>query len=196
MIEIIVAIIGTGAIGTAIKAIRDIWLKHLEKKKNRFSNIIPLINETYDILNELLVHSKAKKITVLKTTNGGGIPKIGKEINSTIIHEVYDNPMKGFKQKWQKQHIDAGYVQILCAMVEDEETDVNTKNLKDCLIKQIYASQKITNSLFIKIHENDQRMIYLTLNYMNLAHDNLAGKQHITIAKSKLKNIFSNKDYS
>lgn len=120
----------------------------------------------YPILNQMLNETGACRVAMLKTTNGGGIPKPGSTLRSSVIAEVYGKDAEAVACSWQEQLVDADYVKMLSRLVMAGRTFVITSELdEDSMLGQLYQSMGIVFSKVMLIETLPEMMIYVSLNF-------------------------------
>lgn len=175
-------------IGGMLKTLLDYYIAYNKTKiKGDFQKQIDLINQTYSILNDILVQHNASRVVLLKTTNGGGVPKLGCLLYSSIIYEVYQNHQKAIKQKWQSIKVDESYVEMLFEVLKKGYSLVSTGGIKKGLLRTLYEKEGIDQSLVYYIKENKTDFIYLSINFDNKSEIN---KDDIDLSISQIRALF------
>lgn len=198
--EIIVATIGLGGtVLTVFVSVLTVYVKSkLEelrtKREESFTNTLPIIHEVYAILNKLKRGTKASRILILKTENGGGRPKIGSHLKSSVVYETYDKPLKDVKKNWQDQPLDEDYITLLIDLIQstDQHITIHTKSLKeDSILRVNYDASGIKKSHIFEIIEKEKQYLYLSVNYINNEPDTQEEKEVLRSCVNQLRNIFS-----
>lgn len=179
-------LVGSGLLAFLSKFILS-YLKTRRIKK--VTNSILDVGHIYDILQEARSQLGCVRILILKTENGGGIPKVNSPIYATVLHEVYDAKIEPIKESWQRRLVDSFYCKILCQLLNEEKVEIEEKNLEG-ILKPIYSSygHKLSQKYYIKVFEdmfifcsfifdrdeitvNDQRIINDTIHKLKQVYD-------------------------
>ena len=75
------------------------------RKKNAMERYIELYHDMNQLMNDELQRIGAQQIVVFKVENGGGVPKPGVRIYSSVVWEAFDPPMKSIQKDWQRQPV-------------------------------------------------------------------------------------------
>ena len=96
-IAVISAIIGP-IVAVQAKIAWDWWKrkKDGEQSEKKMGTYITYIDEIYILLEKLREKQNCSRAIILKAENGGGIPKEGHQIYSSILWETTDNETEAF----------------------------------------------------------------------------------------------------
>lgn len=190
MVQIIVAVL-TG--GTVTKIVEWIIVAIKNKKRKKFTRLLPVIHNIYQHLNTLKRETNCHRVLILKSHNGGGVPKLGSQLRSTVIYEAFDAPLRSLKMAWQNQILDESYVELLYEMNLKGQIAIETKTMPSGILKTLYRSQKLTASRVFKIAEQKKSLIYLVMNYTEDAPLDMEDPRQADIIRviiSDLRTIF------
>jgi hypothetical protein len=164
--------LGVGEIAkSAFKIYSDKRKVEIETSSERFQKAIENINDGYAIMNDILVVSNASRVSLLKTTNGGGVPRIGCPIYGTMVYEIYRNG-KPNKKNWSNIEIDKEYIKLLSNIIREKKVVLKTENLKIGLLENINHQLGIVKSLVFYLNAKSTEFLYLSIDYDNDAEIN------------------------
>ena len=188
--------------GTIITSIGTLYVKNYldtvkERNKNSFSTVVPLVHEIYSILNDVMSKTKAFRVVIMKTENGGGRPQIGCELKSSVVYEVFDSGHKPIKLDWQKQVIDEQYSSMLSELILSSERciRVKTADMPDySMLKIAYQATGVVQATMYELAERGKDYIYLSVIYgeeTELTAEDIYSKRN---AVNRLRSIFKQYD--
>lgn len=140
----------------------------------------------YDELQGLRHTLRANRIVVVKTHNGGGLPSAKTQLYTSALYEVADaaRPVKGY---WQGLTVDAPYVQVLSAMMEQGSAAVDVAALGPrTTLADIYASGDIKTAHEYYLYHDARGLYYLSLQWRDASHE-ASASQRLAIAASVRK---------
>lgn len=154
----------------AVVTVLVVLIREYYKNKNKdgeFTKVLPDIHKVYHHLHMLLNTSGASRVTIMKTSNGGGKPKVGALLHSNIVYEMYSKGFRPAKDRWNNEELEQDVVQILCEMLmsDDEYVQKNTDELTQGSLTDLYHADGVNSFRFIKIAEKEKSLIFLTLEY-------------------------------
>ncbi len=109
---IVPAIFGSGG---ALVGLINLWSsRRTTNKAKQVRDNYARIASVYRILETIRVATRASRVCVLKTENGGGIPAPGCDVKSSILYEAADrSSTKELQSAWQKVQLNGVWAQIL-----------------------------------------------------------------------------------
>lgn len=151
--------------GGMAKAGFDFWLERKKSAANKkFEAAIEKISKIYEVMNEIMVAADSSRVVLLRTTNGGGIPRPGCSLYSSIVYEVYSQDSEPIKLLWQSQLLDESYLDIISKTISKKEIAVRTKDLKHGMLKSLYEKRGVVKSYVYSIAELPTEFLYLSVN--------------------------------
>ena len=117
-----------GAGGSLIAAARDVAMKVIDVASEEDPpppNLIRPIEVLHDAqkmwerLESLRVECGADRVVLLRMTNGGKLPTVGKPLTSSIDLEALADGMEPLKYEWQDQLLDSYLTHTLVKMVDE-----------------------------------------------------------------------------
>ena len=157
-------------LGPVLMKMVEYWISKRNNSKSKesgFSDVFEAIHKTYYVLMNLLKKSNAKRILLLKTTNGGGRPQLSRKLYVSVMYEVYDDPLGSVKSDWQEQELDPQYLDLLFQMNKEGKLVVETEDLPAGMLRNVYESQGIKQSYIYKIVEREKEYIYISFNFID-----------------------------
>lgn len=147
----------------------------------------------YDEMNKILfAHKSIERVMILKTTNGGGTPKVGSPIYAFALYQVAKPPLKITKESYQKLLVDNSYIKILIESETKEAVKLEVSKMEDCLLKQIYEVEKVTYSEIYFLRDSKKSFYYMSI----ATHENKARftdnktRLSINLAVNNIRNCF------
>lgn len=181
--------------GTVLAKLVDYWIKSREKKREKdkaFTNIFKAVHQVYHVLQVILTNCKAKRVLILKTTNGGGRPKLTGRLYGSVLYEVVEKPLVAVKEDWQNQILDESYLEILFQMSRDGYSVISTDEMQQGILKDVYITQGIEQSWLYEIAQRENEYVYLSVNFTDLDDQDTQVKNLFRVAVSQLVNLFNN----
>jgi len=164
--------------------------KNLEKKS--FSSVLKATHEIYFILMLILRKCAAHRVLLLVSTNGGGRPKIGGELYSSVVFEAFENPMRSIREDWQKQKLDPAYVDMLYEMNKEGALLVVADKLpENSILRNLFKEQGIVQSYVVKVSEKETKYFYASVNFTRRVDIDEATKELFRSQFTKLSRIFN-----
>lgn len=154
---ITLAIIAGGIIPAAFGLLTKIYeIKH--KQPEAISNLTSAA-QIYDSLFQLKEKVGAIKIILLRAHDTGGpIPN-----KSTVVAEVFNEPLKGSFSNWQSQPLDIHYIKMLEELVSSKRLILDTEELEMGILKNAYLAEKIEVSDIRYVGANKDSIYYVSI---------------------------------
>jgi len=135
-----------------------------EERKTKFNTVLPKVSEIYEEMNHLRHTTKAGRVIILKAHNGGGRPKVGTQLFSSAVYEVWGD-LSSIKAHWQNQELDEDYTRMLVDLDRNGKVESDTANMKDGVLKRMYFTNHILHSVTVKIAQDEKSLYYLSINF-------------------------------
>jgi hypothetical protein len=163
-IELVLAL----GLGNVLKELISIYIEKRKiqnrKESDEFGKAIDEISEAYELMNIILVESGAMRVKLLKTTNGGGIPRIGCNIYSSVVHEVFTG-LQSEKYRWENQKIDKPYIDLISKIINNDCVELQYSTMETSLLKEIYRVNGVQKSIIFSVAQRPTEFLYLSLNF-------------------------------
>lgn len=128
--------------------------KYLERR-DRYKSAIRKISEIYDAFNRVIDDSKADRVLILKSANGGGKPTPGTDLYVSIIHEMSTKGVEQIKQQYQRILIDDTYIRIIQQIILERTLEVRIQDLpENSFIRLTYEKDNLQWLYFFEIKGN------------------------------------------
>lgn len=197
----LVALVTALGLGTAIPKLIDWYIAYKNKKASlahkkkeeddAFTLIFDAIHNVYYTLLTILRDTKAHRVVILKTTNGGGRPTLTGKLYSSVIYEAFENPLTSVKENWQKQELDPAYMELLFNMNKTGRIAVVTETMQKGILRDLYLAEGIKKSWVYKIYERENEYIYISLNFTEVELEEPALANIFRMGVSRLRKLFS-----
>lgn len=161
-------------------------LGHAELDK--FDNV----PEIQYIIDRVIASSAVDRFLILKTENGGGKPRLGSHLYSSVMYESTSKELKSVKDDYQRLLVDDIYVRMLSDIGLGVPNKLKVVDMKDGILKNIYKVEGVSYSEVHYIGETDNTFFYLSVGTTNENNtfDDPMDRVEIEIAISKVRNIF------
>lgn len=191
IIEIITAL----GLGGVISKVVSFWIDSIKKKRAKedgFSRLLSDTHEVYITLNTLLASANFHRVLILKTENGGGRPRLGAALKSSIIFEVHAVGEDPIKSTWQNQLIDDEYFKILHEVDKRSQLVLKTSIMNPGILTDVFKSNEIVQSCIVKICERPGDFIYMSIDCTDVRDfDDSEMKDRIRSTVTNLNSIFT-----
>lgn len=163
------------------------WKK---QRKSKFNTVLPRVSDVYEEMNDLLNQVGAGRVLVLKAHNGGGRPSIGTQLFSSAVYEVWGD-LKSVKESWQNQPLDEEYTQLLVQLEAKGTLYMNTTDMGDGVLKQLYFASHILHSVVVKIGQDEKNLYYMSINFSHPVDlDEPSLRESIRSSVNRLKQLW------
>lgn len=159
-------------------------------KKGKFNSVLPKVSEVYEEMNGLLNDVGAGRVLILKAHNGGGRPAVGTQLYSSAVYEVWGD-LSSVKDSWQNQPLDEEYTQLLVELNAKGTLYMNTVDMDDGVLKQLYFASHILHSVVVKIAQDEKNLYYMSINFhtpVNLNEPTL--RESVRSSVNRLKQLW------
>ena len=134
---------GAALIGGVISIIGSLILflsNRISSSSNKFFKRVKTVRESNEIISNLRRQNQAsvERVLIVKTSNGGGVPKPTTHVYSSVLEETYDDHVKPLKPDWQNQMTDSAYDEIIMKLSGKKMVKVKTLEMENGMVKNIY----------------------------------------------------------
>lgn len=176
-----------GAIITAIAAIGGpilLWRmqqakKNEEIKPSAMQEALMGSSEIYAFLHRWSDLLRAPRILLLKTSNGGGVPRAGHPLYSSVCCESANPPLAPQSPQWDKQKLDEPYRKMLLQLLTEEYIPLITEKMKPGKLRDVYESQGVVQSEVMLLRLTDNHMYYVSINHVEEADLDTAERRNL-----------------
>jgi len=144
------------------------WAESRAARFNKpFSNMLPKIQEVYNILNQVVAMDGCARAIVLKSENGGGRPRLGSDLYSSVLYEVYGPSRKPVRTSWFRQLLDQGYIKVLSELIAapNGQLTVTPEAFKDSTVQDIYNADAIDTIRLATLAEKENCYLYASFTF-------------------------------
>lgn len=193
MSELLEILTGGGVLGILAKFAYDVWKQHQADRKH-FSDQFKNRGDVYQVMNEVLQSTSARRFLVFRAHNGGGRPKLGAVIYSTCIYEDFIPPFQAKIHDFHRVLLDREYIQMMRRLITDDHVNILPEKMQPGeLLKDIYETEGVAFSQVFYLHETREAFYYCSIatdaNGMNEMASQ-AEQLKIRLAVGKLRDIF------
>lgn len=161
--EILVIITGSPVLLALIQYFKK---RSKERELNKWKEGFDQLTELYQTLASILATTDCCRVILSYTTNGGGVPKLGCIIRSSIEEEVYADNLYPIKKKWQSIEMDAEFNKIMYQLIKKKHVKIKSDDLKPRSILYDWCiSGQVKRSELFYVCQTTDRLYYLSLNY-------------------------------
>lgn len=174
-----------------------------EKRREAMSDYIQLYNELHNVCQNNLEPLDARRIVIYYTENGGGIPRPGCLLYSTIYVDAFDPPLKGLSS-WQKQPMKGYICNILSSCIAEGSTHIHMDSLPekaryaDDKIIELYKVNNVRTVFHSYLYGTEKRSLFLGVHYTtqtNLEDKEIRSKLlmlqiHVTSILKKMEELY------
>lgn len=189
----ITALLGAFGIGALLLELLRYGLKKNDtRQSNVFGDIFKAKEEINMLIDKLRYDTPCHRVTIIKTTNGGGAPTLAGDLYSTVLYESYDFPLRAIKKNWINQKLDSSYLKMLHSMhTNGGKLVLVAESLEDGILKDLYEAQGIKESHIYRITATRKNeYIYLSANFTETGMDTPSIKEYERATILKLRSIF------
>lgn len=163
-----IALISAGA-AMGVALINKFVPGRLERKANSATKDLKSFYkrrfDTQSACSELLHKTRAVRVMLIRSENGGGIPQVGKPIYVSVVYEAVSEEVRSVIQRWQARPVDADYELVLRKVLAERSTHLASSDLKEgSVLRDIYESEGIVgSSIFLVAVSPGRAVLFLSL---------------------------------
>lgn len=185
---------GGGLIGVAIGAwalYQRIVEFRRRKRDHTFTEVLPKIHQVYAILNNIKREVGAHRVMILASENGGGVPRVGCQLYTSVVYETFDAPLRALRSRWQRQPLDEQYIKLLTDIVVSGESTFVPSMAEDGILKDLHEAQKLVASRYYRLIEREKEVLYLSCSFLNDAdYDTPKAREVLRAGLAQLRQLF------
>ena len=173
--EAIGILFGAGGVGAVFIKGAFKYLTEHRLSKARKKHILGLrkIASIYDHLNQLMASDpRVNRVMVIRSSNGGEIPKPGCRIFIRILHEAYRTLEDSIVHTnlWDERQADQHYLELVRKIATTPKVHLTTSELpEDSALRTLYEGSGTLGSRVYLLTLSGTEMIYLSINYTDIA---------------------------
>lgn len=133
------------------------------KRRSPYSRHFEDRARVYEVMNEVLQGTSAKRFLILKTTNGGGKPRIGAHLYASVLYEDFISPFHSVKAEYQRVVVDSVYINMLSDISRRGTMFFDTSGMEEGILKRIYDSEGVAASMVAYLNETSDAFYYCSI---------------------------------
>lgn len=167
------------------------WIKRDSKKpveKTQLFTAIKGNDEIYQILQEVQNECpNVVKAGMIETTNGGGIPQIGRLTYKRVVASTDPTVFRIFGEKTPN---DASYNKIILDTLVDGETMWEVSDMKDPLVLDLFKSTHVTGGMVIMLKiEEGIRLLAFVVDFRDSHRPNAEERNFLREKAAEIRKI-------
>ena len=185
------------ALGGAFVTIISLYVKRKEFKlsdelefEQGLLNAVEKKNKVADELVALKTEIHAPRVLILKSENGGGIPRATDHVYLSILEEVPDSNITPVKQLVQKLPSDRSYNEMIIELLQKGEVIYRVEDMPEGMLKDFYVAEGVKISIVRPIVTLKDKFIYSSFAWKDDDIDISHIKVFINSRLSNIKNIY------
>jgi hypothetical protein len=182
---IVLAVIAGGLIPATFGFLTKVY--EIKNKEPEAVSNLTSAAQIYDSLFLLKEKVGAAKIILLRAHDTGGpIPN-----KSTVVAEVFNEPLKGSFANWQSQPLDIHYIKILEDLVAQKRIVLNKDDIEQGILKNSYGAEKIIISDMRYIGANKDSIYYISILFTESYSESDEYQDFVRSEVEKIRRILS-----
>lgn len=135
----------------------------LKKEKQLTRKVLPVLGEINEILDDIVKNTSCNRSLLLKAHNGGGVPKIGSELFSTVVLEMHEDN-SSVREAWTKQRLDSPYINVLVKLASSENGMIlaSKEDFKGSILYDVYTMQGVNSTKLAYITNTKADWFYIS----------------------------------
>lgn len=190
IIQLALALIGTSGGMAAIVNLLRLWAR--KRRSKHMDAGFADMNEIYQTLQNLLGEIAADRILVIKSENGGGLPRPGCTIKSSVIHEVFNGDLGSLYESWQRVTLDHEYSHVLHILSTGEWVWRATDELARPSVLADLLEPEVKRIAFARICGTNNALWYIALHFRTEGRVDDDDRARTQRAIHKLRILFGN----
>jgi len=189
ILQIIVAVIaGCGGLSTTIVMVLK-WLRSRRSRKmdDGYSHIF----ETFEHLQKLLAATSAARIMVAKSENGGGLPRPGSVVTSSVVYEVFDKRLESLREIWQRIPLDQEYSQAISLVSAGQWYWRKRSNMQAQSVLKDLIEDDVQLVCFARICGTQAALWYIAVHFCDRTEIADSERAEIVQTLFKLRTVFA-----
>ena len=185
------------ALGGAVVTLVSFYFKRKESKlsddlefEQGLLSAVEKKNKVADELIALKTEIHAPRIIILKSENGGGIPRATDHVYLSVLDEVPDSNIHSIKHLVQKLPTDVAYNELIIKLVKEGGSTIFVKDMEDGILKTFYQSEGIELSIVRPIVTLKDKFIYCSLAWKTTDVDLGRIEYYINSRINNIRNIY------
>ena len=178
----LISVLSGGGLVAVIGLIKWLIQKRIDMREMDFKRGLERITEVYAQINRILVETSANRVSILRAEDSGKVPAAGKDLFSSVIHEVYDEQIGPIYPRWRSQPVEAGYLKILLGVAQRGAMVVATADIESLPLKQLYEADGVKQTYLYELFSIPTQFFYVAVNFLD--PKNLTPREMTIIAEA------------
>lgn len=159
--EILAAAVGSGgAISVALGWLVRLWGQRRLRSATRGYRDLA---EVYRALHAVLADTRAGRVLLVQSANGGGRPAPGAVVYTDVLHEVYDGIALGsVLRAWRRRPVDAGYSALLERLAVSGFAHLIVEDMPQGELRTHCEAESVTQKYVHRVAVLPRAMIFLS----------------------------------
>lgn len=143
IVAIIVALFSGGALKYFFDYLIQRRKMNQEKDIDTFTSLFKEIHKIYSILNNLQFHTGSSRVVIVKVEDSGGVPSLLTPLRSSVLYEVFNDPLPSIKSLWNGVRIGEPYIKILQELYQNGNVYYKISDIPDnSELKDVHVEKK------------------------------------------------------
>lgn len=139
-----------GGTKAAIEAVRW-WVDRRDRleaskpsESRGITRVFRSVSRIMGAMRALRESTRGTRVVLLRASNGGQIPKPGSRLYSSVVYEDYEDGVAAVSATWQKQELDAHYVDLLVDVDREGHIYLDVEDLPgQCILGDAYQAMGV-----------------------------------------------------
>ncbi|PHN06170.1 hypothetical protein [Flavilitoribacter nigricans] len=190
MKEILLAIMGSGALMFTLKWAKEIWQAR-RVRLHPTSAAAEFELGIEQLLEEALSSTNADRVLLLRTTNGGGPIKPGKPIYIEVYREKHTYAVRSVKADFQGVEMDTAYAEMIQQLIREQKISYRTEEMsKGNILHDTYLADRIQESKIRYVWEADN---FWFLSFSTVTAFNSHDRHRFEVITRRMRTLFRRK---
>lgn len=165
-VQVLIGVFGTGGSATALVAL--LRERARSKRSKDMTSGFRDIHEAYEELQQLLSRTSADRILILKSQNGGGLPKPGCDIKTSVWAEAFNGSLGSIRDTWQRVPLDYQYSEILNRLGDGRWVFKKTEDLGERSLLRDMLEPSVSFMVNARICGTANALWYIVLHFREI----------------------------
>lgn len=186
LINTALAALGGGTSAIVLKWLYQAWLRRTSFKS--LLHQVDYVNSRLEIIDN---KTGAVRAAIFVAHNGGGIPRLGNHIKTSILYEHAMPNHKRLKNGWQDVPITPEHTRMLINVATTGSAECLVEGLGNGTLKDMYEVNEIVHSQMFWIGQEKTRWYYLSVQFAEGYVCDANSRDVIREELSKLRKLFA-----
>lgn len=113
--QLLIACVAGGVLTTISVKFIDLVKSWVDNRNvgQKIYSVFLKVGEIYDQIERLKADLDAARVMVVRTHNGGDIPKVTTPLFASVLYEVYDGDYEPIKEFWNNREVNHEFIEVL-----------------------------------------------------------------------------------